>query len=224
MKDANSLNIKKGSLSKGPCFHAVRNEFVITTTVQNDFIAHSCIEDVSRCTVVQHDMKMYVTNPDIIRLSVGGRRILETPNAGGTSVWSEVMSFEIMAMLFNAKLMRTEMELEYWPPNSKITDFSISFNNETIGVSVTRAMKFKGEFTTEDAKHLLHKKLFGVVCSSQNIIKEHSWKKQILHVWTEHQYIADILSQVYQNDISTEMKSNTLVIITCVNNASWIFK
>jgi hypothetical protein len=168
-------------------------------------------------------MEVSVKVPEMIQLSTGARRILETPNAGGTSVWSEAMSFEVLSMLFNAKLMHTEMELEYWPLGSKITDYSVILFDVPIGVSVTRAMKFRGEFTEEDAKVLLAKKLYGVNCSSKAVLKRYRWKKQILHIWVEHPYIADILMKVYNNDVEMELKANTIIMITCAGNASWIF-
>ena len=60
------------------------------------------------------------------------------------------------------------MEIEYWPEGSKKTDYSVMLYGRPIGVSVTRAMKFKGVFTEEDARVLLYKKLFGILVSSAN--------------------------------------------------------
>lgn len=68
-------------------------------------------------------------------------KILNTPNAGGNSVWSEVVSCEVLSSLCRAVLHKTEMEIEY-APGSKITDYSVKVLNKDIGVSVTRAMKF----------------------------------------------------------------------------------
>lgn len=44
---------------------------------------------------------------------------------GGNSVWSEVMSYEILNASYGAQLRRTEMEIEYYPA-SKITDYSVT--------------------------------------------------------------------------------------------------
>jgi hypothetical protein len=57
------------------------------------------------------------------------------------------------------------MELEYFPYGSKITDYSVRCFGRSIGVSVTRAMKFRGVFTIEDGVALLTKKLNGVNAS-----------------------------------------------------------
>lgn len=51
--------------------------------------------------------------------------VLNLSLVGGNSVWSEVMSYEILHANYGAKLLRTEMEIEYWPA-SKITDYSIT--------------------------------------------------------------------------------------------------
>lgn len=156
-----------------------------------------------------------------ITLSAAAQKILHTPNAGGTSIWSEVMSFEIVSALFNAQLLRTEMEIEYLP-GSKITDYSINLFGKSIGISVTRAMKFKGVFTEEDALRLLNKKLFGVIESTRCVIEEHSWERQILHIFAEKDYIADVLHDAL-NQVDPDLLSDTIVIVTVCKNAPWLF-
>lgn len=61
---------------------------------------------------------------DKFSLSSAGNRMYHTPNAGGNSLWSEVVSLEILEAEFGAKLLRTEMEIEY-NCECKITDYSI---------------------------------------------------------------------------------------------------
>jgi len=154
-------------------------------------------------------------------LSDGGRRILELPNAGGTSVASEVLSFELARMMWGARLSRTEMELEYFPFGSKITDYSVTVHGAHFGVSVTRAMKFRGTFTAADARALLVKKLGGVNASSRAVVQE-TWKKQILHVFAEHAYVADELHAAWLA-LDADTRSNTLVLCTVTKNARWLF-
>jgi len=158
-----------------------------------------------------------------MKLSTGGSTILNLPNAGGTSINSEVFSFEVLQALFNAQLQATEMELEYYPLGSKITDYSIRVNEEVLGVSVTRAMKFNGIFTDEDAHRLLSKKLYGVNASSKAVLKRFRWKKQILHIWAENQHTANVLQRVYDNEISDDLKNNTLVLVTVCDQGAFIF-
>ena len=54
------------------------------------------------------------------------------------------------------------MEVAYWPEGGSITDYVCEMFDSKVGVSVTRAMKYRGgDFTDEDAEHLLNKKLKG---------------------------------------------------------------
>ena len=55
------------------------------------------------------------------------------------------------------------MEVSYWPEGGSITDYVCHMFDITLGVSVTRAMKYKGDFTQEDAERLLTKKLGGTL-------------------------------------------------------------
>ncbi|PRP81677.1 hypothetical protein PROFUN_01184 [Planoprotostelium fungivorum] len=165
--------------------------------------------------VVQLPKKIRYTD---FQLSDGGHRILTVPNAGGNSVWSEVLSFEVLTGLYGLRLQRTEMELQYMWHGCKITDYSVSIscgNNTSIslGVSVTRAMKFRGTFTREDAESLLVKKLGGVNSSTRHVLQSNGWNKQILHIWAQHKYIAVELMEAYE-ELSEEIKSNTLIVIS----------
>ena len=53
--------------------------------------------------------------------------MLGLPNAGGSSLCSEALSFEMLARAFGARLEMTEMELRY-TPGSQITD-SVSYTH-----------------------------------------------------------------------------------------------
>ena len=118
-----------------------------------------------------------------MKLSTEALRILTTPNAGVNSIQSEVLSFEFFKKYCNAHLLKTEMEVEYWPCGGSINDYVMYVFDMVIGVSVTRAMKFPitDMFTVEDAQLLLSKKLNGINRSSRNTLIK--WAKQILHVW-----------------------------------------
>jgi len=104
----------------------------------------------------------------------------------------------------------------------KKTDYLCSIYGRRYGVSVTRAMKFSGLFTNEDAKFLLKKKLFGIIMSTQNVVKSDSWEKQILHIWCEHRYVAEIIHYEF-SQISEDFRSNTLIITTISKHADWIY-
>ena len=53
------------------------------------------------------------------------------------------------------------MEVAYFPEGGSITDYVCQIDGAKVGVSVTRAMKYFGEYQDEDAYNLLNKKLKG---------------------------------------------------------------
>jgi ABC-type uncharacterized transport system permease subunit len=129
---------------------------------------------------------------------------------------------EMLSMLYCAKLKATEMEIEYMMEGS-ITDYSVFLGDSVVGVSVTRAMKYRGVFSYEDAVALLTKKMKGVMKSSENVVEDHKWSKQVLHVWVQEPYMVALVQQAYA--ALPELWSNTVVLLTvCGENMGWIFK
>ena len=148
-------------------------------------------------------------------------RISEAPNAGGSSIESETLSFEILKKFFNAKLLKTEMEVPYWPEGGSMNDYVVYLFNSVIGVSVTRAMNYKGDvFSVDDANKLLKKKLKGICQSSKNSMIK--WDKQILHVWLMDEKILDTLLKAWSS-LDSGLKTNTVLIITLAKNSKEIF-
>jgi hypothetical protein len=143
-----------------------------------------------------------------------------TPNAGGNSVKSEVLSYEMLQKCFNAKLDKTEMEIEYFPHGGSITDYTCRMFGFKLGVSVTRAMKYRGNFTMEDADYLLYKKLNGVENSTRNTLDK--WHKQVLHIWATSFSVAKAIIRSYFL-LPKYMKSNTVVLLTVAKNNKEIF-
>ena len=154
-------------------------------------------------------------------LSEGARRMLDLPNAGGNSVWSEVMSYEVIRIMFNCRLCYTETELAYFPYGSSISDYSVSTHARAIiGVSVTRAMAYRFRFTLAEAIRLLTKKLYGVINSTRCVMKNMRWLKQILHVWVQEPYMIPILLEAYHQHVDPGLHANTLLVLTVSHNAS----
>ena len=124
--------------------------------------------------------------PQKVRWSPDSQRMLSLPNAGGSSLISEALAFELLARAFGASLSKTELELDY-SAGSKMTDFAIDvFGGYPLGVSVTRAYKWHGVGTwgklsvassiaaprfepaglePAEARRLLTKKLIASKCS-----------------------------------------------------------
>lgn len=117
-------------------------------------------------------------------LTDGGFRLFTTPNAGGSSVNSEVFAFEVLHRCELAELFATETQVTYTPPTSKKTDLVVSLEGEVIGVSVARAFKFPpgSALTVADARTLLTGKFSDIQVSTQNVNPPYRWRKQLLHV------------------------------------------
>eukprot|EP01103_Thecamoeba_quadrilineata_P002585 TRINITY_DN1250_c3_g1_i1.p1 TRINITY_DN1250_c3_g1~~TRINITY_DN1250_c3_g1_i1.p1 ORF type:complete len:466 (-),score=110.66 TRINITY_DN1250_c3_g1_i1:22-1419(-) len=152
-------------------------------------------------------------------LSSSSYRLLNEPNAGGSSELSEAFSFEILMLCFGAQLWMTEMQIEYWWSNSKKTDYSVLLSGHKLGISVTRAIKFGGSYTEEDAFKLLSKKLKGIELSDANVIEPHAWEQQALFVWTPTVEIAEITERVFR-----KMNSTTLVVVVTSNRSDWLYE
>merc|ERR1711997_76661 len=159
-----------------------------------------------------------------VNLSSGARRIMLEENAGGQSELSEGFSFEFLRRIFGAKLVKTEMAIRYWWNSWKKTDYSVRIRGQVVGVSVTRAMKYKGIFDRGDADKLLRKKLFGINESSLGVLEQDEWQRQILHIWATDEYIERILYDTSLDLLFTEpeLVRNTLVMVT-VTSSWWIF-
>lgn len=155
-----------------------------------------------------------------MKLSTGSRRMALAPNAGGSSIYSEVLSFEMLHKCFNAALDKTEMEIEYFPYGGALTDYTCRIFGLTIGVSVTRAMKYRGKFTVQDAKVLLFKKLTGVLNSTRNTLEK--WHKQVLHIWAPSSTVGKVVVRAC-NRLPRYIRGNTVVLVTVVKNSKEIF-
>lgn len=164
-----------------------------------------------------HQIKPYKS----IELTKEALRMQNVPNAGGSSVESEVLSFEFFKKFFNATLLYTEMEVSYFPHGGSITDYVLTMFGIRIGVSVTRAMKKNfEEFTIENAEFLLRKKLKGINQSSKNAMVK--WNKQILHIWTYDDNSVDILLIAW-SEIESCLKSNTVLVVTVATKSKELF-
>lgn len=161
---------------------------------------------------------------DDLAWSMDSLRMLNTPNAGGSSLLSEVLSCEVLGRCLGARLARTEMEIKYLFAEQPITDFTVTLPNVSprmsVGVSVTRAFAYKGAYRKAACRKLLLKKLTGILASSRNVIGERFFK-QILHVWVPNGKVARTVQSAYRS-LPVEVTHNTVVLISVVN-ARWVF-
>lgn len=163
---------------------------------------------------------------DKASLSSDGQRIFDTPNAGGSSTESEVMSFEVLRACEGAKLLKTETEVAYsdamgGPPT--ITDLLVEIEGKKVGVSVTRAYRPQDQpFSDEDVKALIQKKLEGINRSSERVTPDDKWVKQILHVFAANKAQADAVVRIVPT-IHAAIRANTIVLLTQTTGGGFVY-
>lgn len=147
-------------------------------------------------------------------LTAGGRRILETPNAGGSSVFSEVFAFEQLARCELAVLLKTEVEIVY-DQAGKITDLAVEVDGVKIGVSVTRAVAFPfgSPYTVEAASMLISRKLSDIQESSANVSAADRWEKQVLAVLAWDEAAADAVGEAW-SALDAQVRADSIVIVS----------
>ncbi len=164
---------------------------------------------------------------DRLLLSAGGRRLYDTPNAGGSSTESEVFSYEVLYRCEDAALVATETEVMYQPADdagaNSITDLVVSINAERVGVSVTRAYRpIPMVFTDANARDLLHTKLVGINRSSMRVLPAHRWVKQILHVFAVDMNAAQAVSRAWAT-LDGPTRADTIVLVTVTRGGGFIY-
>lgn len=151
---------------------------------------------------------------DFERLSEGGQEIINDGNAGGSSIFSEVFSYEVLHRCEMAELLKTETEVVY-TTQGKITDLLVEIDTHKVGVSVTRAVTFPRTepYTMQRANDLLIDKLGDILESSANVAPEDAWTKQILHVIADEAGHATMLENAWMA-LDAGVKSDTIVVVT----------
>jgi len=166
-------------------------------------------------------------------LSMPARRVLEEPNAGGSSEMSEAWAYEALKLMLQAKLVATEMELQYlhhaFPRlcgGQGRTDFAVKMphSGEIVGVSVTRAFAFRRSFEVEDAQYLLHKKLGRIQTSTSGCVGRWRWSRQILFIWARSYMDAQTLREVFDGDLTLAAKKSDTLVVVAICPAAHLFK
>jgi hypothetical protein len=152
-------------------------------------------------------------------LTPGGRHVIETPNAGGSSIFSEVFAYEQLARCELAPLVKTETEIVYDTPG-KLTDLSVSIDGIKIGVSVTRAFAFPlgTPYTVGQATTLIERKLEDILVSTANVSAADRWQKQILAVLAYDDQAADVVREAWEA-IDPAVMADSIVLVTVTHGA-----
>lgn len=150
---------------------------------------------------------------DFSRLTAGAQGILTAGTVGGSSELSEALSYEVLARCEGARmLLAAEADVEYLPPTSKRTDFVAAFD-ETVGVSVARAVIFPGTapYTLAEAQRVIGGKLDDIQDSTANVTN-FTWDKQILAVMAWDDVAADRVREAWDG-FSAERRADTIVYV-----------
>lgn len=200
-----------GTLASGAC-GIVKNELTATApTIENNLLVFVAGEMFDKPS-----------------LSAGGQTLFDTPNAGGSSGESEVMSFEVLHHCEGATLVKTETEITYEPPDASggnaITDILVAIDAKKVGVSVTRAYRPANQppMTDLEIKALLEKKLKGIVASSARVLPADKWVKQILHVFSSSQANTDAIARVWPT-IEDAVRADTITLVTQTQGGGFVY-
>lgn len=131
-------------------------------------------------------------------MTICAEESLNKNNARGNSDISESISIDYLERYFNATNIITEMDVCYFI-DYKNVDFLCTIDKSRIGLSVTRAMRYPDPdlFTLEDARHLIRKKLSGLIISRNATVEKHSFFKSILHVFCQTKKISYLLKEAF---------------------------
>lgn len=152
---------------------------------------------------------------DRSKLSPGGQYIFDQGNLGGSSLESEIISYEVLHRCELADLLKTESEIVYTDPMGKKTDLLVDIDMFKIGVSVTRAYVYPPNmpYTQQMAYDLLHKKLSDIIVSTSNVSPADAWPKQILHVLAYTSAHADAMEAAYAT-LDAAVRADTILWLT----------
>lgn len=155
---------------------------------------------------------------DYDMLTPGGQEVYDDGNLGGSSLESEVISFEVLARCEGASLLATEAEILYTDPMGIKTDILVEIDDRVVGVSVTRAVgfPFDAPYTEMQANDLLTGKLEDILASTANVAPADAWVKQILHVIAYADMHAESILAAYAT-LPPEVTADTILLVTVTN-------
>jgi hypothetical protein len=156
-----------------------------------------------------------ITADDTSELTPGGQEIVADGNLGGSSLWSEVFAFEVLARCEGAELIKSEGEIVYDDAGGKKTDILVRIDGAKVGVSVVRAVGFPPEdpYTVDDALPVLEDKLDDILLSSENVSDEDQWEKQILSILAYSEEHAESMAAAYAM-LDDTTRADTIVLLT----------
>lgn len=159
-----------------------------------------------------------LTEADLVHFTEGARQVLEDGTVGGSSVYSEAISFEVLARCEGASLLASEPGIRYVDPSGTRTDLLVEIDGHRVGVSVTRAVFFPrdADYPLSEAQRLLTSKLTDIHASTANVDERDRWVKQILHVIAYAPMHAEMFRTAWEaTDAAT--RGDTILLVTVTN-------
>ena len=190
-----------------------------TGTLEVDIISGDCGAVAPK--LVKSDSILFSNSIDFGKafdeslLGDGAQEVLADGNLGGSSLYSEAVSFEVLDLCEGATLLKTESEIDYQDSGGKKTDLLISIEDIAVGVSVTRAYHYPPEEGMEigDAYTLLEDKLDDVLLSAANVAATDAWARSMLHVIAWDDVHAEAVTAAYEM-LPPETTDETVVFVT----------
>jgi hypothetical protein len=152
---------------------------------------------------------------DETKLTQGGQKIWKDGNLGGSSVHSEVFSYELLKRCELATLLKSEGEIKYKDAGGKKTDLLVTIDGRKVGVSVTRAFHFppSNPYTEQEATTLLTKKLADIPKSEGNADPADAWVRSVLHILAYNSQYADSVEAAYKK-LDATINAKTILVVT----------
>lgn len=172
---------------------------------------------MSAGTVLSNAIEFPMMPYELADLSAGGQMIFNAPSENPSSKDSELFAFEVLHRCELATLLKTESDIAY-DENvpGPITDLLVEIDGYKIGVSVVRAFQFMGDYTVQVALPKLNEKLADIQDSSQRVLPEDAWEKQVLSVIAEKPENAAVVVEAL-GLVAPAVRGDTIVVITVTN-------
>lgn len=146
-------------------------------------------------------------------LTPGGRYIVASPNAGGSSIFSETFAFEWLARCELATLIKTESEIVY-DIDGKKADILVELDGRKVGVSVVRAVTFPfGQpYTMSAATTIVTRKIEDLRLATSQVSAADLWSEQMVAMLAYDAQHAQVAMDAW-NALSAETRGETMMIV-----------
>lgn len=160
--------------------------------------------------------RAFVDPDDRPLLTEGGQRIRSSPNAGGSSIFSETFAYEELDRCEGARLLKTENEVVYTMDGKK-TDLMVEIQGTKLGVSVVRTFGYPlgTPYTLDQATTLIGRKLRDINASTMLVSEADRWEKQFLAVLAWDDATVETVYEAWQGlDAATRADTQVVVVAT----------